>query len=522
MSSTKPWSQDQLKARSFVKQIMSEAEKNPDFDVVGLWEHVVKYSADPDAYEASHETFGSKERLRITDGDTEGGERKSIVVPLQTLDKCSVCGKKDRLMLCKSCALAIYCSKECQKNAWKNHKKRCSQTLQINLKTFHPFIAYLFDYFRGILPPTAKHAPHPATVHKIVKGTIPAPRKVPSSTKASQRRTQIEPLKHTIVLGEKHDYAKLALRGWWSAAKNDAEALKLYNHMRKERYSFELTSAVCLILLGEVYASYTPAKSATASSSTSKIEKRPCYRFEHGHVPISDFGICTGRIQSKSNRVQTYTYHHPSTSIHHAFHDPKHHFWIYFRTIKGEEITLDCCAYGFGMENTIDASPCLMRLGEEYRSMGSSRVPAYFCPPPPASGRDDSHISRQAYELVEEHRFSVMQNSKLHEALTNTGPISIEGSRQLIKNFLSSVAGREVSDVEDERVRWYRLWGEPMINQVLSEQHWLEWDRPAAHKGYNSLRTDGDLREYLKGSRFDPALFPGSFEQLKEMSGGQV
>jgi len=42
--------------------------------------------------------------------------------------KCHQCGaQKEGLMVCARCEAAWYCGKECQKAAWKEHKKKCKK-----------------------------------------------------------------------------------------------------------------------------------------------------------------------------------------------------------------------------------------------------------------------------------------------------------------------------------------------------------------------------------------------------------
>ncbi len=48
------------------------------------------------------------------------------------LDKCGNCGKTDNLMKCTRCSSMVYCSKECQKNHWADHKFVCKIQSKIN------------------------------------------------------------------------------------------------------------------------------------------------------------------------------------------------------------------------------------------------------------------------------------------------------------------------------------------------------------------------------------------------------
>lgn len=45
------------------------------------------------------------------------------------LYKCLECGKSSGLRLCSSCHHALFCGKECQTKAWKNHKKDCKASI---------------------------------------------------------------------------------------------------------------------------------------------------------------------------------------------------------------------------------------------------------------------------------------------------------------------------------------------------------------------------------------------------------
>jgi len=63
------------------------------------------------------------------------------------------------------------------------------------------------------------------------------------------------------------------------------------------------------------------------------------------------------------------------------------------------------------MEGCVDASPCLKKLPSGFRDWGSARTPVYFYASQRSEERPNSHA------LIEEKRFSVMQNSTLYAAL---------------------------------------------------------------------------------------------------------
>jgi hypothetical protein len=50
---------------------------------------------------------------------------KKLTKPIMK-NQCFCCGKQEiKLQKCGKCEIVYYCSRECQKNDWKNHKKDC-------------------------------------------------------------------------------------------------------------------------------------------------------------------------------------------------------------------------------------------------------------------------------------------------------------------------------------------------------------------------------------------------------------
>ncbi|KAI0270593.1 ankyrin [Gloeopeniophorella convolvens] len=84
---------------------------------------------------------------------------------------CSVCGKEDKQRFCAACYVVRYCSPECQKENWKEHKKTCKPFSPTNTLTFKP----RFDDQHQILVPMQDIA-------RLVTGFRPA---------ASERRQRV-------------------------------------------------------------------------------------------------------------------------------------------------------------------------------------------------------------------------------------------------------------------------------------------------------------------------------------------
>lgn len=355
---------------------------------------------------------------------------------------------------------------------------------QINLKTFYPFIAYLFDYLRRVADP--KNPTHLSHIRKIVKAPVP---RVHRATRSTQM------IHHTIVLGEDHVTSDngVSLLFWKQHQTKFEDIFKLYYQTIREVWIPELTLAISMTLLAEIYSSdyAQPMEMPVRNAISLPNDPKPCFRLEYGRSPISDFGICRGKIRSKKNCVQVWTYYDPRNRTRTTLADPDNYFWLYFKTIRGEMITLDCCSYSFGMECFIDAGSYIAKLPEHVRAIESARVPAFFQTP------QDRH--RQPYELVEEARFSVMHTKDLHDALsTRTPHQELPYQKRIIREFISRVLGRQCTPEEEERTRRFRSHVTAAMNEVLSKGYWRDWEKPVVYRdnlleggagGWEKLKT---------------------------------
>jgi len=151
------------------------------------------------------------------------------------------------------------------------------------------------------------------------------------------------------------------------------------------------------------------------------------------------------------------------------------------------------------MEGCVDASPCLKKLPSGFRDWGSTRTPAYFY----ASQRPEELPNSHA--LIEEKRFSVMQNSTLYAALgwDLFGGRNVE-QHEIVRNFMNEVQGTPPTFAQEERVRDYRTFGALMLGQILVGKNWKEWEKPVTHSRDESLDVRNPKRDvFHKGSKLD-------------------
>ncbi|KAF9446433.1 hypothetical protein P691DRAFT_776878 [Macrolepiota fuliginosa MF-IS2] len=365
---------------------------------------------------------------------------------------------------------------------WPVHKGSCARTRQINLKVFYPFIGYLFEYLRKIMSPVDGKYRHPGLNHNLAKAPLPTTRKAahPDST-----------YHQTVVLDEEHGNDGPGLTEWVKFKPNFADRAKFWYQVTREDNNFELTTAISLILLAEIYSTNFEDDDQTTGA-------KPCFRLEHGNSPISDFGICKGRIRGDRNRLQVWCYVNPVTKEKQTVQDPDNYYWLYFRTILGEEVTLDCCSFSYGMDLCVDARPCLTKLRSELSNSTCKIVPAYF--------RTSGHDEPSHYTLIEEKRFSVMHNTRIHKALVETHRHSIFSSmpdekKDVFRGFMEEVSGKPWRPYQEELFWWYRVCGGAMLRQVLSERHWKEWKKPIRCKG-----SEANGAELFEGSVDDFAI----------------
>ncbi|KXN84658.1 hypothetical protein AN958_12036 [Leucoagaricus sp. SymC.cos] len=369
----------------------------------------------------------------------EEPERK-IHVPVKALKQCNNCSSTQNLKVCGSCASAGYCSTECQKRDWTSHKKTCLKSEKIDLRTFYVFIAALFEVGREYGEPFVP--PHPALRHTIAQAPIPA---VPTARKSTMPGE--EPIYHTVILGNKCEGDLLEdTSSWWG--RNSRNTLsqedfgKIRRHFFREVNIVEITISICFSLLAELYVAW-------AGNARGAVNG-PYYRLEYAKSPICDFGICKGKVHGDSHRVQVWSYHDPKTNTNHTLKDPDNHYWIYFTTITGEDITLDCSSSSFGMHVFVDAESLINEIPDFAKSGISNRVPAIL--------RGSQEHGPQPCTLIEEERFSIMQNNELRTALVPNFPASDRPEHDhIIQEFIAKVQGRECTRRQENRVWRYRL-----------------------------------------------------------------
>lgn len=250
---------------------------------------------------------------------------------------------------------------------------------RIDIATFYPLLACLVD-----LAHLASGIPiHPAYRHQIISDVNPGshPCALPDGSAAK-----------LVILGRPFDESEHNPndKTWWPDAHSLNVMSKLMRRIHREGFVLPILMSVCLAIMFEFYT--TPVEGGPTKRSI---------RLRYRSSPISDFGICVGSADVKNQDKLAYFL--PDGEILKG-QDPDEHYWIYFRTVRGEEVVLDCSMFTFNM--------CLCVTAPLYMPHYASIIPPFA----PAFFRDRVMQSSTPQLHKERHRVSILRNKALLDA----------------------------------------------------------------------------------------------------------
>nr|GAT49339.1 predicted protein [Mycena chlorophos] len=408
-----------------------------------------------------------------------------LYLPLEKFEKCGKCGSKDSLKLCAACNEQTYCSAVCQKDDWKNHKATCGKTDKIQLDSFHAFIAALCD---------AAHAhntkpPHPAVRRQIVNAPNPGSRPVgfPDGTGAN-----------LVILGEKlgGDHL-LSSRTWFPQALTDKVRSKMFRRITREGMVLPIVMAVSLAILTEFY---------TTTAGPDKRRTRLAYKSS----PISDFGIVAGEADVKpQDRLAYWDISDPEDMTLYPGQDPNDHYWLYFKTIRGETVLIDCAMFTFNMCTMVNVEPYLV-----YPMPPLQWSPIYF------RGRELDQATPPLYKK-ERVRMSVLRSPELRRLMETDNPRGYHDPEvDIVRGFMKKLAGREVPTDSDEIEFLFPV----LIHQrialanLIRQRKWESWP-----KNGPDFAIEADPQEVIMTGELEDeeawAKYLRKFKKIKKAGG---
>jgi hypothetical protein len=222
-----------------------------------------------------------------------------------------------------------------------------------------------------------------------------------------------------VVLGDPIDQSQMGSESWWPTAMSPAVRSKFLRRVVTEGMVLPILTATCFALLTEMY-----------TNPSGENDYRP--RLNYRSSPITDFGIAAG--SARVHDQDRLAYYQPSEKNFRRGQDPDEHYWLYFTTIRGENIILDCAMFTFNM--------CLVVTDEPYVPPGVSLgcSPAYF---------GERKLAQITPDLqTERKRVSALRDPLLQSlALCNQDGFR-KGELDTLSAFMESVSGKAPTQEE--------------------------------------------------------------------------
>ncbi|KAI0059624.1 hypothetical protein BV25DRAFT_1958976 [Artomyces pyxidatus] len=379
---------------------------------------------------------------------TSDANFRVVQLPPENLETCASCNVfKPKVRKNCSCGQVTYCSDECQKDGWNVHKPSCGKfpTDQIDLQALYPLLACLVEksHSHEIKPR------HKALTKTVVSNPTPGnpPVRFSDGWEAApvifQRRPS-RPLSDPFCPDAR----------WWPEGATPRIREKLYDRIRREGYVLPILTAVCIALLAEVY---------TSSSSHEESSKRRL-RLRYSTGPVADFGICSGKARVTTQDRLGYLDMDSKSETHGQ--DPEDHYWIYFRTTRGEDLFLDCAMFTFSMNLVVQPGLCTPR---SYGPSFSESVPAFFL---------EREIRHDAPSLhTERARRSVLRDAALQGAVQRSGTKAGFTAKDddVFVAFMRALARREITATERQLVAALTRDHALTLRGVLRDEEWKRY-----------------------------------------------
>ena len=310
------------------------------------------------------------------------------------------------------------------------------KTDKIELASFYPLLACLVEQSH-IHPDKPVH---PARLHQIVNSPNPDCPPVSFDGWAGK----------PVILGDQISSPSVT-EDWWPTATPTIRS-KLSRRIIREGYVLPILTAVCIALLAEMY---------TTTSGTSALGNSKQRRVRLGYMssPIADFGVATGSARVTNQDKFAYFRLSDGTLI--RGQDPDQHYWIYFTTVRGEEIILDCAMFTFNM--------CIVVNGTQrylpQLAPVSSFVPAFF---------RDRLFRKDTPELhTERKRLSVLRNEVFHQAMKNGSDSFSEANMKTFYTFMENLSGKSCTQKDKELLATYVLSNCNVVSATLKDRRWI-------------------------------------------------
>lgn len=268
----------------------------------------------------------------------------------------------------------------------------------------------------------------------------------------------------------KYEYGTADVMRWWPLAQSNSVADKLQRRIMGSGYVLPILTAIAGALLSEIY---------TTTSGAGSPQRR--VRLRYRSSPIADFGICHGSARVVAeDRLLFYSM---KTQKFIDGQDPDDHYWLYFTSLKGEEVFLDCAMFPFNFTQLI-------------------RTTGYFPPSPDMYGLIDlvpcfwseREIRKHCVSLyTERDRVSVLRNEKLQNAMRHCSVHFTNEDLKTFYSFMASFSKKELTGMEKRLFKGCLELHCHKLGDVLDSQLWKTYPK------FPQIALDLDPNETMDG-----------------------
>ncbi|KAF4617231.1 hypothetical protein D9613_006206 [Agrocybe pediades] len=358
---------------------------------------------------------------------------------------CSTTSKDAQLRLCAGCKEAVYCSPQCQKLDWKKcHKPTCSKTQILNLESYHAILAYISHLCHE----------HPAVpTHFALEeyvGYIDSP---------PDEEGEVPPI---VLHGRPLPEESVSLREWWKTAPSDRDRIRLCQRLKYDGHVLPIVLATCIALAAELYAT-------DVSPSSSPNDRH--LRLAIANSPVTDFGIVMGIVNvGAENRL---AFHNLLTEEWSLNQDSSDHYWIYFKTLAGDDFFLDSGMFPFNLTCMVNVAPYKFPMMTEV-----DEIPAFFFT---TSTNETAPTVLDGGVWIEDTRFSILRESTLEPLfrLTCEGGLSDKEAMTALYSFMDKISLHDCTESERNLLKVFVNIARKTIRSNALGKHYLQFpERP--------------------------------------------
>ncbi|KAF7792604.1 hypothetical protein EIP86_003700 [Pleurotus ostreatoroseus] len=245
---------------------------------------------------------------------------------------------------------------------------------------------------------------------------------------------------------------------WFPKADCRSVAEKLSKRILFSGHLLPILTALAFSILAEIY---------TTTSDGDREYRRA--RLKYKTSPIKDFGVAKGAVAVADDHLLAYRKLSDGSIV--RGQDPNEHYWLWFKTIRDQEVILDLGMFTFDMCTMVETE------GHVPPNMAFQvpLAPAYFFDRDMRKQGREAPIQAELHDRQHCTRYSVLYDEDLAEAVThshdraNVYPEDI----QCMRSFMKRVSGRNASREESFMVyELSQIFGKQLEQDYLRQRLW--------------------------------------------------